>query len=1080
MSDPTDRRSEIFSVILSSVKEFRGSRMRNRVFVFCLAVGLLAYPLNEIGATGVSATRHFDTAAAGSSVATVDPTQIPRPIIKFREGASGEVMILNSFQTVGRHAAVFDNTNPIFQGFQVDLALPDWIDWDTSTQRVSSFYNDVHGVKPKLIKTLRRPGDPPLTLPPSCAGIDSSTQTCVQFEGDFNPGEGINFAWKLTDSNGNSVLGPSTRSYTPNLLEAKPSPPKSLEGSAVLSGLQVDWAEPFSQGTSDITGYVVDAVIVSSPPSSSSLEVLGVVPAVVSESSPTAIEIYGTGFSESTIVSVGSNPLSNQSFVSPELIVGLVQPREHLATDSISARDETRSSTLADAIRYESLLQAPLPEITSRAGNIIELNVTWESDSAALHDPYYRIDYAFSRGGETILNGMPWDDPCVYNLRYPGATYCGNLLWPRVDTNRYTQADCATNCYGEISYPQQPIAQDVRWISMPWAGDVRVFKFCTVVTNLRTYQRTISQIVEYEWHADGTGRVIGIHDPHTYGLDNIPQLVTQSHENSNRSIPQPSDEFHGVVEAGVGSSNSLKVSSLRPNRLFAISVSATNSSGTGNPATIYIRTPPATRAPDAPTKLVVSKIKSNSFTLAWAAPAYNGGRNITNFSVEVSTDNGTNWRSVKPKASTSRSYTVPDAKPGTRHLVRIAATNAIGDSEYLTGEVTTPATVPNAPSSLVVSDPATSGLTLSWPEPTYDGGAAISDYKVEYAVGNSNKWTAITITSSTRSLDVTSLLSNQAYRFRVSAINNAGTGPVSKIVSGTTLVDLPQAPTNLTASKVTATGASLAWKAPTNTGGARITDYEVETSSDNGANWIKVTKKTSNSTSFALTGLDPVTTYLVRVSAVNVKDKGAAVTASFRTLALPPDAPTNLRSTDLTGTTATIAWDAPSSDGGSEITNYRVEVSSNCKNYTTVARTASTSLAQNVSNLKPGFKYCFRVSAINARGTSPSSTVLERTTVGNAPNAPTSLRVTAKATQVTLSWAAATVTEGGPVRDYLVQYSTDEVGPWISVTKPVSTSRSLTIRNLTRSTSYLFRVFAKNDSGESPASANLAVTTPAR
>ena len=496
-------------------------------------------------------------------------------------------------------------------------------------------------------------------------------------------------------------------------------------------------------------------------------------------------------------------------------------------------------------------------------------------------------------------------------------------------------------------------------------------------------------------------------------------------------------------------------------------------------APITIRCPKAS-APDAPTKLVVSKIQPKSFSLAWTPPACNGGRNITNFSVEASTDNGTNWRSVKPKASTSRSYTVPDAKPGTRHLVRIAAINAEGHSEYLTDEVTTPATVPTAPSSLVVSSPATTGLTLSWLEPTDDGGAAISDYKVEYAVGNSTKWTAITTTSSTRSVDVTSLLPNQAYRFRVSAINNAGSGAVSKIVTGTTLVDLPQAPTNLTTSKVSATGASLAWKAPINTGGARITDYEVETSSDNGANWIKVTKKTSNSTSFSLNGLDPVTTYLVRVSAVNVKGGGAAVTASFRTLALPPDAPTNLRSTDLTGTTATIAWDAPSSDGGSEITNYRVEVSSNCKNYTTVTRTASTSLAQNVSNLKPGLKYCFRVSAINARGTSPSSTVLERTTVGNAPIAPTSLRATAKATQVTLSWAAANVTGGGPVRNYLVEYSTNAGETWIEVTKPVSTNRTLVIRNLTRSTAYIFRVYATNDSGTSPASAHLAVTTPAK
>jgi hypothetical protein len=105
---------------------------------------------------------------------------------------------------------------------------------------------------------------------------------------------------------------------------------------------------------------------------------------------------------------------------------------------------------------------------------------------------------------------------------------------------------------------------------------------------------------------------------------------------------------------------------------------------------------------------------------------------------------------------------------------------------------------------------------------------------------------------------------------------------------------------------------------------------------------------------------------------------------------------------------------------------------------------------------------------------------LQLTTVGNAPNAPTALSVRASATQVTLSWRAATVTGGGPVRNYIVEYSRDSGENWISVVKPVSTSTSIAIRNLTRSTAYLFRVYAVNDSGQSQASANLAVTTPAR
>jgi hypothetical protein len=106
--------------------------------------------------------------------------------------------------------------------------------------------------------------------------------------------------------------------------------------------------------------------------------------------------------------------------------------------------------------------------------------------------------------------------------------------------------------------------------------------------------------------------------------------------------------------------------------------------------------------------------------------------------------------------------------------------------------------------------------------------------------------------------------------------------------------------------------------------------------------------------------------------------------------------------------------------------------------------------------------------------------VLTVTTQGDAPSAPTRLAVRAAATQVTLSWRAAVVSNGSPVRNYIVEYSRNGGDTWIKVNKPVSTSRSLSVTGLRRSTNYLFRVYAVNDVGSSPASRNLAVRTPAR
>jgi hypothetical protein len=81
---------------------------------------------------------------------------------------------------------------------------------------------------------------------------------------------------------------------------------------------------------------------------------------------------------------------------------------------------------------------------------------------------------------------------------------------------------------------------------------------------------------------------------------------------------------------------------------------------------------------------------------------------------------------------------------------------------------------------------------------------------------------------------------------------------------------------------------------------------------------------------------------------------------------------------------------------------------------------------------------------------------------------------------VTLSWRAAAVSNGSPVRNYIVEYSRNGGATWTTVTKPVSTSLSLSVTGLRRSTNYLFRVYAVNDVGSSPASVNLAVTTAAR
>jgi hypothetical protein len=85
--------------------------------------------------------------------------------------------------------------------------------------------------------------------------------------------------------------------------------------------------------------------------------------------------------------------------------------------------------------------------------------------------------------------------------------------------------------------------------------------------------------------------------------------------------------------------------------------------------------------------------------------------------------------------------------------------------------------------------------------------------------------------------------------------------------------------------------------------------------------------------------------------------------------------------------------------------------------------------------------------------------------------------VKAAKTSVTLGWKAAAVTGGSAIRNYVVEYSKNNGVSWLKVTKAVSTSRSLIVKGLKSKTSYLFRVTAVNDVGNSPASKRLKIVT---
>ena len=302
--------------------------------------------------------------------------------------------------------------------------------------------------------------------------------------------------------------------------------------------------------------------------------------------------------------------------------------------------------------------------------------------------------------------------------------------------------------------------------------------------------------------------------------------------------------------------------------------------------------------PNAPTVTEIHQ-RPASAELTWT-PATDGTP-ATEFQVQYKLATASSWTDHSTvSASTTLTVTISGLSNDQEYYFRVIAINSIGGSEASVVVKTTPRAqvfAPNAPTGLTATSLNATAVTLSWAEPADDGGAEVTDYKVEYKLATATNWNTFADgTSDTVSTTVTGLTEGQVYQFRVSATNVQATGAVSNIDIATPtapapVATVPNAPTGLTATAGDTT-VLLSWTAPST--GDAPTGYTVQQSTD-GTSFADSTTVTVTGTTATVTGLTNDQQYTFRVFATNAQGPSAA--ASNVATATPAAAQTNGGST---------------------------------------------------------------------------------------------------------------------------------------------------------------------------------------
>ncbi|KFM81271.1 Protein sidekick, partial [Stegodyphus mimosarum] len=646
--------------------------------------------------------------------------------------------------------------------------------------------------------------------------------------------------------------------------------------------------------------------------------------------------------------------------------------------------------------------------------------------------------------------------------------------------------------------------------------------FTTTLTELRKYTLYSIQVLAFSRIGDG---VLSIPPVSVRTFEDVPGVP------SNISFPDVSTttarilwdvpeepngvilayrvsyRFDGSVENEIvkelaPTERTLKVINLEPETYYMFSVTAQTNEGWGKTANAKVYTTNNREAPQPPStpQISNSQVQARQITFSWT-PGRDGFAPLRFYTVQMA-KNDNSWKTVAAKVDpTVNKYTVATLKPFTPYKFRIQATNDIGSSGWSQESNLTwtlPTAPERAPRQVIATPYTTTSVRVSWEilgVEDWNGDVRSAGYRVEYcqvssySIPRNGDCPADKIQGANSSvLSLHQLERDRVYEIRVFAYNSRGDSPPSHPVQVFVGEAVPTGePREVRVEAISSTELKVSWKPPPPAlQNGDLLGYKIfyEPRSSDGIEEMEAVPPAT--VSYVLLDLKKYTEYNIQILAFNPAGDGPRSSPlHVTTMEDIPGPPGHLVFSDVTMTSLNVSWSPPIEPNG-EISGYLVtyETALPDIDFSKQVKQKVTSTSLSVHGLAEAVAYTFRVRA-ETFDYGPES--VGNITTGpqeGSPSAPEELILQHTHTSLTLHWKNGPQ-GASPIIGYLIEYKqidgSDEWQTLVLLNNGPQTSYAVNFRNLLASTSYHFRLFARNNYGISfPTTSSQPFATPSK